>query len=147
MTRHTNSNADPVAALVAKLGVPASEVEDSSEEAEQQQHPQSPQRPPKVILSKAELAQWMPRRPDKPLTGAARHVYEYVVSWLATTPMDSILPFRTLEAALAIPSGKLRSLRWNHSGLTRALVALNLEEVATANGRAVGWRRRTNDSA
>jgi len=59
---------------------------------------------PRSVVSTAELAPYLPPPPARPLTGSAYRVNAYVVQWLATAPQAAVLPFRTLEAALKLPS-------------------------------------------
>lgn len=96
---------------------------------------------PQAAISSADIAPYLPGRPEKPLRGDALRVYNYVKDCLLRSASSDIVPFVVVAHHLGITFDRMRSLRWNHQGFNRAMASLGLEEVVI-KGRAVGYRRR-----
>jgi len=96
---------------------------------------------PQAAITSAEIAPYLPDRPDKPLQGDALRVFNYVREWLCHSAPSDIVPFVVIAHHLGIGFDKMRSIRWNHQGFNRAMASLGLEEVVI-KARAVGYRRR-----
>lgn len=129
---------DPMDDLMSRLGVSAESIEERAQER--------PEGLPKILLSDAELAPYMPRRADRPLSGLALRVHTYVAQWLDTAPEAAVLSFVAIERDLGISGNRLRAMRHNHKALNRALAGLGLCEVGRSNGRMLGYRHHRQES-